>query len=142
MIQQARIYDLKKLSHEQQRAEYGVRVLTTRKWLQGISKNDIDIWLPEAGPSLVLLSAWRAQEITWETFVDHYKDEQQTLRECRPSHYVHLVSGAFAKRFTIHVSPIQYLASLSMTALVTVLCWEQGEQCHRHTLVDLVRGEI
>jgi len=139
MIQQARIHTIKKLPIEQQRAEYGVRVLTTRKWLQGVSKSDIDIWLPDAAPSLALLRAWRAQEITWEVFVGRYKEEQAKYKECSPVHYIDGARSTIPERAMM--APAVYLASLARDQRVTVLCWEQGEQCHRHTLAELVQAE-
>jgi uncharacterized protein YeaO (DUF488 family) len=139
-IQEARIYDTRVLSVARQREKYGLRVLTTRKWLQGISKRDIDIWLPDAGPSLQLLEAWRKQEIIWNLFVAVYEQEQRACKQCRPVHYV---DGAKVSPVG-HVlySPVRYLARLASEQVVTVMCWEQGEQCHRHTMVRLVQEQL
>ena len=143
MIQEARIYDTRKLSVERQREQYGLRVLTTRKWLQGISKRDVDIWLPDAGPSLQLLKAWRDSDIymTWARFAGYYEEEQRACKECRPVHYV---DGAKVSPVG-HVlySPVRYLARLASEQVVTVLCWEDTSKCcHRYSLVKLVQEQL
>jgi uncharacterized protein YeaO (DUF488 family) len=65
-ILQASIYDLKKLSPTD-RASYGLRVLTTRYWLRGVGKRDLDYWIPDAGPSKWLLAALRARPLRGRT---------------------------------------------------------------------------
>lgn len=140
MIQEARIYDTRKLSVERQRERYGLRVLTTRKWLQGISKRDIDIWLPDAGPSVELLEVWRAKEIPWTTFVDRYEQEQREYECSNPVKYID--GNRLSPAYCIPTPPVLYLARKACEGLVTVLCWEQGEQCHRHTMVRLVQEQL
>ncbi len=138
MIREASIYTLKKLP-EDKRKEYGLRVLTTRRWLRGVSKNDVDIWLPEAGPSLELLFAWRHKQVVhWSDFVERYEAEQRACTYCKPVLY----SPGKREQKSFSVSPVSYLAWLASTQVVTVLCWEQDDKCHRYELVKLIEEQM
>lgn len=138
MIREASVYALKKV-HPDELPSYGLRVLTTRKWLQGVRRSDVDLWLPDAGPSSDLLALWRRQGIAWEQFVECYIAEQRRCQTCVPRS---LANTCVASKRYVNCSPVEYLARLASQQVVTVLCWEQGEQCHRHSLVRLIEDEM
>src|SRR5579863_1395300 len=79
---EASVYAAKRLDSPARRA-LGLRVLTMRFWPRGIMRSEIDIWLPDAGPSPTLLAESRAGMITWEQFVPRYLAEQDQLTACR-----------------------------------------------------------
>jgi hypothetical protein len=61
MFREASVYALKRLSQEE-RAVYGLRVLTMHKWPRGVRRSDIDVWMPGAGPSIELLTAYHIKK--------------------------------------------------------------------------------
>jgi uncharacterized protein YeaO (DUF488 family) len=133
MIQEASTSIFRKPLSAGQRASLGMRVLTTRKWIQGLSWDDVDLWIKRAAPSQSLLSAWRSGSITWETFTTRYREEQQSQQT------TDIVQGKRGTPKSVPVSPVAYLARIAQHMPVTVLCWERDEHCHRFTLVELVK---
>lgn len=134
MIREASIYDLKKVSPAE-RSAYGLCILTMRRWPRGLGWNDIDFWMPSAGPSEELLAAWQTALLSWETFVEQYRQEQL-------NQYAFLVRSASEKRSEQIISlgrSIEHLRRLERNGTITVCCWERSEQCHRFTLVHLVQ---
>ena len=75
-IKEARAADVAAMKD---RRSLGVTILATRRWLRvkGLTKNSIDFWIPDLGPSLFLLEAYRKGDIDWTTFAERYKAEQQ-----------------------------------------------------------------
>ena len=135
MFRQQRIYTLRKLSKEAQRA-YGLRILVTRHWLRGIKACEIDFWLPDAGPSLLLLAAYRSGEVSEQEFLAWYEIEQRGSSTCRVVQYK---EGKRTPDLCFLVSPIVYLRQLEENyGTVTLLCWEEEpDLCHRHHLLML-----
>ncbi len=134
MIQEASVYALKKLPAEQREA-YGVRVLTMRKWPRGIRRQDIDLWMPSAAPSLALLAALHLGRVTWEDFLALYCLEQECQQTC------HIVSyeGGQPRHQDYPKRSIDSLRSLEeLHGTLTLLCWESHQRCHRYTLKALV----
>jgi len=133
VIQEARAYEAKKLP----KSELGVRVLVTRRWLQGISKRDIDVWLPAAGPSVALLKTWREGLASWSEFARSYETEQREQTACA-MHWYH--QGERLPDESVSVSPLECLRRLeAANGLVTVMCWEDTPcECHRHLLVAMM----
>ena len=139
MIREASIYALKRLSSEE-RSLYGLRVLTTRKWLRGVRKEDIDVWLPSAGPSIEVLQAWHAGKASWRDFLVIYQMAQEMQQSCRAISYS---SDGQRSEQEHPVSSITYLRELEHEqGTITLLCWETGPHCHRHTLKALVEGTL
>jgi uncharacterized protein YeaO (DUF488 family) len=132
-VKEARVHALKRLSQDE-RAHYGLRVLTMRKWPQGIARTHIDLWIPTAGPSQDLLSDHREGAITWQEFIARYEQEQRTQTECRVIDYR---NGQKSEDWH-QCRSVEYLKQLSQGQTITVLCWESGEQCHRYRLKALV----
>lgn len=133
------VYAFRKVPAEERRA-YGTRVLIMRKWPRGIRKTDVNIWLPSAAPSPAALDAWHAKNITWETFLQLYRQEQLTSTSCHVITYSGKEHEPSARDYP-H-SSIEHLRQLEKQyGTITLLCWEQEEaNCHRATLKGLVKG--
>lgn len=137
MILQASIYDVKRRPPEQQMALFGIRVLVTRRWLRGVSKSDVDMWLPDAGPSVQLLADYRASEIAGDEFLVRYEQEQLQQQQCRIVRYE---GGERVADTVEQLSPLAWLKLLEERhGIIAVLCWEpETELCHRHRLLELM----
>jgi uncharacterized protein YeaO (DUF488 family) len=123
----------------QEQAQLGLRVLVMRKWPQGFARSNIDIWLPDAGPSLVLLEEYRSGSLSWDDFALRYLDEQDTQKTCRVVRYK---DGKKGRETPMHCSPLDLLHQWSKNYKVTVMCWENDEvKCHRHLLVEYCRSK-
>lgn len=138
-IKEARIYDVKKMPDQ---SVYGLRVLTMRKWPQGFSRKHVDVWLPDAGPSVELLSAYRNNPLSWSwaQFAKNYEYEQKHQQTCRIVRYV---NGERVSDEPVSRSPLNVLRELEEAfGTVTVMCWEDTKDqdvkmCHRHLLVAM-----
>lgn len=130
MIQEARVFDISKLTNP------GLRVLTTRQWIRGISRSAIDVWLPDAGPSPELLQLHREGLISWAEFEHRYREEQQVAQTCRVVRYNGQEKVCDK---VVNTSPVQRLRAFERYhGTVTVLCWERGCECHRFILQEIV----
>lgn len=121
---------LKRLADAEQKA-YGLRVLTMRRWPRGVRRSDIDIWIPSAGPSVELLLALHAGDLLWEQFLARYLEEQERQERCQVISYERGIPQpiSYEKR---SLDILMQLADERGT--MTLLCWEQGTQCHRFAL--------
>src|SRR5690348_7370684 len=81
IIRTASVYEFRKVPAEQ-RAEYGLRVLIMRKWPRGIRRTNVNVWMPSAAPSDESLDAWHAKKITWESFLQQYRQDQLAQTSC------------------------------------------------------------
>lgn len=123
---------------ETERARLGYLVLVMRKWPRGFTWEalGLHLWLPDAGPSSVLLKALHNKQIGWEEFAARYRAEQRGL--WREVGYYKVGKGDAGRRASTK-SPLQHLQELRRQhGLVTVLCHERQGNCHRHVLVQLV----
>jgi uncharacterized protein YeaO (DUF488 family) len=136
MIREASIYALKKLS-EEERAPYGLLILTMRKWPRGVRRSDIDVWLPSAGPSIELLLTFHTRSIVWEEFLSLYQAEQQNQQSCHVVTYTQDGQPLHADYPHRSLDHLKLLAQQHGT--ITILCWEAGTLCHRYTLRELVQ---
>lgn len=133
MIAEARVSTIKKMSFPQRRA-LGLRVLVMRSWPRGVSNADVNVWLPDAGPSKALLQVYRDGDISWSEFERCYRTEQATQQTCRIVRYEH---GTKISDKVVRLSPMEVLRDLEREhGKVSVLCWENSECCHRHILVN------
>lgn len=138
MIREASIYTVKKLS-EEERAPYGLRILTMRKWPRGVRRSDIDVWMPSAGPSVELLLAFHMRSIVWEEFLSLYQSEQQHQQTC---HVVTYAEGSQPLHTDYPYRSLDHLKLLEQQhGSITILCWENGPLCHRYTLRELVQHD-
>lgn len=121
----------------------GLRVLVMRKWprMRGFTKNSVDLWLPDAGPSLSLLESYRKGDIAWLTFAERYKEEQRSATSCRVVEYS---EGVKVRDEVLQRSPLAHLRAMEWAFEdVTVICWENTDtECHRHLLVALAGEKL
>lgn len=134
-LQQASVYDVAHMNTDEM-AALGCRVLVMRVWPRGVSWNLVDLWLPDAGPSLPLLQAYQGSEIDWDTFAQGYRREQ--LFEWRHAGYYKVGKGKAGLR-TSTLAPLRHLRALrELHPAVTVMCHERPpDPCHRHVLVEI-----
>jgi uncharacterized protein YeaO (DUF488 family) len=138
MFSEISVFEVRRLSPQAHEA-LGLRILVMRRWPQGITKDLVDCWLPDAGPSLTLLRALRDKEISWSVFAAHYEMEQKQLQACK------MVTYKQGKKFEehFHHSPLRQLQILEQIyPQGRIMCWEkEGLPCHRHLLLALLHPE-
>ena len=59
----------------------GTRILVMRRWPRGISRDQIDEWRKDLGPSVELLRQWNDGEIDFAEFRERYLAEMQGKTE-------------------------------------------------------------
>ena len=100
-------------------ASDGERILVTRYWPRGMSKERVACsqWLRDLAPSTDLLKAWKAGDISWSDYTRRYR-EQMSGQEER----------------------IRTLASRAAQRTITLLCFEReaDPHCHRHLLKKMI----
>lgn len=104
--------------------EDGYRILITRYYPRGISKNRFDEWVSVLSPSPKLLFDYKEGKVTWNEFTDRLLSE---LRD----------------EITVQEA-LTALNELSNKTVLTLLCFERsGTPCHRHIIRELIdRPEI
>lgn len=130
MIQAASIYDLRR----SQTTPPGIRVLTTRRWLRGVGKKELDFWCPDAGPGEELLKVYRQGQISGEEFLFWYAYEQYICASC---HVIGYTNGERTSDEHFNCSPIHFLTNLEKKGNVIIVCWERDRLCHREPLLTL-----
>jgi uncharacterized protein YeaO (DUF488 family) len=135
-LQQASIYDVLATGREA-RAGFGLLVLVMRRWPRGLSWADINLWLPDAGPSRQLLQDYHVGGLHWGAFLQRYRGEQ--LADWRHAGYYKTGKGK-AGEHAATMSPLQHIRQLLVEyEIVTLLCHERDAQCHRYELLKLVQ---
>src|SRR2546421_6411676 len=104
-LQQASVFDVACMHPAEQEA-LGCRVLVMRIWPRGVPWKHVDLWLPDAGPSLGLLRAYKRGEFGWDTFAVRYTHEQ--IFQWRHAGYYKVGAGKAGVR-TSTVAPLQQL---------------------------------
>lgn len=135
MIREACTTDVRKMASDAQ-AMLGTRILVMRRWPRGLSKHDVDVWLPDAGPSLDLLKRYRAKEIDWSQFEQEYRREQEAQKLCRVVQYA---NGDRVSDEIVNTSPLKTLHKWCLTRDIAVMCWENHTQCHRYILLAMLQ---
>jgi uncharacterized protein YeaO (DUF488 family) len=96
----------------------GARILATRYWPRGISKENVDEYLPVLAPSRELLYIYRQGQLDWPRFRNQYLKEMQS-------------EAAMAM--------IHRLAKAARSKVITVMCVCADEaRCHRSLLRELI----
>lgn len=135
------VYDLKDFKGPRWQHD-PVRMLVMRHWPRGISRDLIDLWVPNAGPSASLLKRYQKKEIDWETFAASYREEQAQAKGGVVYYYdLEAVSPPFARKLEIEVPPVTWIRNyaLASSRSVFILCWERKDNnCHRHILKELI----
>ena len=97
----------------------GQRILVTRYWPRGLSKErlSLTLYLKDVAPSLELLRDWKADNISWADHEKRYYREMAQQRE-----------------------KIGMLAKRASCGTITLLCLERegNPHCHRHLLKRLI----
>jgi|SRR5579883_1285414 len=140
-LQHASVFDLRGKAPEEAQVAYGLRILVMRQWPRGISRRNLDLWVPDAGPSKDLLRRYHGQDLDWEQFRAAYRQEQAEARGGRL--FVYPRSAAIDRiesRYTVR--PVALLAWYARRQPVTLLCWERTGNCHRTVLLDLIASAV
>lgn len=96
----------------------GYRVLATRYWPRGVSKDSIDEYIIDLAPSRALLHQYRNGQLTWRQFSNQYLHE---MRAETPRREIHR------------------LAKLARGQTLTVMCvCKEESHCHRSLLRELI----
>ncbi len=102
---------------ESPRPEDGARVLVDRYWPRGVQRAEagIDLWLPELGPSPVLIAWFGRKAERWDEFVLRYRKElaspaaQEAIDRLRSSAQQRQLTLLYGTRHAEH-APAQILA--------------------------------
>ena len=99
---------------------------------RGLPATAYDVWMPNLGPSELLLHAFRSEKITWAEFSRRYARQ---IRENPPLDRENRLIKNHGQKFTLRL-----LKHLAKTQRVTLLCHcAEGEKhCHRHLLKRLI----
>lgn len=135
MFKEASVYAFRRFS-EQERAASGLRVLIMRRWPRGISRQQVDLWIPSAAPVPEVLRAYRDGRIPWNEVATVYRINQQMTHDC----VVYDYRGKGMPRLSrVAQGPLALLHDLECEhGTVTLLCWEQEGPCHRFVLKELL----
>ena len=99
--------------------EDGHRILITRFYPRGVSKDRFDEWAYVLSPRPELLFAYKEGKIDWGTFGREFIEQ--------------------LKGGTGGLEAIQTLHELSKREDITLLCYEKdGNPCHRHLVRDII----
>jgi uncharacterized protein YeaO (DUF488 family) len=99
----------------------GYRVLITRYYPRGVSKDRFDEWIPALAPSSGLLFDYKKGRIDWPLFVDRLVDEFRGNLDSQEA--------------------IRVLNSKARSVNVTLLCYERsGQKCHRHIVREIIEN--
>ncbi len=95
----------------------GLRIVATRYWPRGLTKDAADLYLRDLSPSVDLLSAFRWGEITWREFAKRYRGEMTGQKS--------------------HIRTLNWLHERGDTLTVLCAC-EHPTRCHRRLLAALI----
>jgi uncharacterized protein YeaO (DUF488 family) len=105
--------------YEHASQEDGLRVLITRFYPRGVTKDHFDLWLRELSPSADLLMKYKQGKIEWHDFIFQLKHEL----------YANVNSW----------ETINKLSNDAKKRDITLLCYERGnELCHRYIVRDII----
>jgi len=100
----------------------GLRVLVTRYWPRGVSRDAVSSYVSALAPSRDLLRTFKDHSIGWREFATGYRHEMQ---------------GDEPRR------EIEHLAHTAASRKVTLLCTcREDVQCHRSLLRDIVEAQM
>ena len=129
-IKEARVSTVKSMLDQ---SALGKRILAMRHYPRGFSKTNVDIWLPDAGPSEELLAAYHKKEVDWTEFTQSYKAEQSSATRCRIVRY----DSDPKTDIVVNRSPLTVIREFEREyGDVSVMCIEEC-LCHRFLLVAL-----
>jgi len=114
----------------------GLRILATRFRGRGMPKDLYDVWMPNLGPSEMLLRAFLAGKLTWAEFSRRYRAELFHSGSADASNHTIKNHG---QKFTLRL--LQRLAQDSTTTILCH-CSEDQPHCHRCILERLLKRPI
>lgn len=114
----------------------GLRILAARFRGRGMPGERYDVWMPNLGPSEVLLRGFLDGKITWAQFGARYRKE---LLEDGSVDARNKTIKNHGQKFTLRL-----LQELARRGTVTLLCHcaEDESRCHRHLLKQRLEGRI
>jgi uncharacterized protein YeaO (DUF488 family) len=114
----------------------GLRILATRIRGRGLPKSRYDVWMANLGPSERLLSAMRANRMTWQEFARAYRAE---LADSAAFDKRNRTIKNHGQKFTLRL-----LQKLGRRGNVTLMCHcpEDEAQCHRHLLAKILARKV
>ena len=96
----------------------GVRILATRYWPRGVSRESIDEYVIDLAPSRDLLHQYREGQYDWRVFRDQYLLEMSSVAA---------------------LGEIHRIAKLARSETVTLMCvCKHEDRCHRSLLRDII----
>jgi uncharacterized protein YeaO (DUF488 family) len=118
--------------HSQKSTSDGLRILAARLRGRGLPAAAYDVWMPNLGPSELLLNDFRAAKITWAEFSRRYTRQ---MRENPPLDRENRLIKNHGQKFTLRL-----LRHLAEKQRITLLCHcaENEKHCHRHLLQRLI----
>jgi uncharacterized protein YeaO (DUF488 family) len=118
--------------HSQKSFSDGLRILAARLRGRGLLATAYDVWMPNLGPSELLLNDFRAKKITWAEFSRRYARQ---IRENPPLDRENRVIKNHGQKFTLRL--LRHLAE-KQTVTLMCHCGEDEKHCHRHLLKRLI----
>ena len=114
----------------------GLRILATRFRGRGMPKDLYDVWMPNLGPSEILLRSFLAGKLTWADLSRRYRAELFNSGSADASNRTIKNHG---QKFTLRL-----LQRLAQDSTVTLLCHcsEDQPHCHRRILEKLLKRPI
>ncbi|MBI1292656.1 DUF488 family protein [bacterium] len=99
----------------------GLRILATRYWPRGLTRDQVDLYLPDLAPSKGLLTDYQSEKIQHPEFRRRYREEMKGQK-----------------------SLIRTLHWLSESGqILTVMCnCEDSTYCHRRILAGLIEKGV
>jgi uncharacterized protein YeaO (DUF488 family) len=98
----------------------GIRILVTRYYPRGITKNKYDLWIKEVSPSKKLLKDYKNKSINELEYKQRYISEMEIDKG--------------------HLNSLKLRHGAGN--IITLLCIErEGEFCHRHILKKLIEKD-
>ena len=95
----------------------GLRIVATRYWPRGLTRDAANLYLPDLSPSAELLGAYQGNQITWREFAKQYRREMIGQRS--------------------HIRTLNWLHERGDTLTVLCAC-EDSARCHRRLLAALI----
>ena len=114
----------------------GLRNLVARHLVRYLRRTSYDVWMPNLGPSEILLGEFRRGKIGWGEFSIRYRQE---LTENGSIDRRNTRVKNHGQKFTLRL-----LQQLGQQGDVTLLCHceEDEPECHRHLLKKKLDGKI
>ena len=95
----------------------GLRILATRYWPRGLTRDQVDLYLPDLAPSKELLAERQAGEIEHPEFRHRYREEMKQQKSL--------------------IRTLHWLSEGGQ--ILTVMCnCEESTYCHRRILAGLI----